>query len=235
MVHGVCRPEEKIAVIGFSDLPRDKLKSFMKNHKNFVSAPEFCNGCNVLTEILNDYQILRNGVDEIMKEIFNKIGTDGIKVRIVGKGYGGALANLYAIHSKAKFMVENHRILTFGAIRVGDENFAKYSNNIINRRRHYRVDYLKDPLPMVPFREKGFRHAGKQYTYITLPFIKKVDDKDYAQKEVFETIYFKTHYCYNKIWEYKSTSANGITEIDYDKIKALTPEETKILEKNNYI
>ena len=220
-------------IIGFVDLKKPQLKDYLINHKKFKSVPEFCTTCLVLTDVLNAFKAVVSDVDVMLNKMIKKIGEKKANVRIIGTGYGGAQANLYAVHAKASTMNQTIILYTFGAIRVGNKEFANYSNDILGLENSFRVVYKKDPLPMVPYKKDGFKHAGMLYHISVLPRIEKKSENDSVRDNVLYSVYFYQHYHYSKIFQYNATNkADDLKQINFDKIK--TPVNgKKSLEKIN--
>jgi len=73
-------------------------------------------------------------------------------------------------------------LFTYGSPRVGNEQFAKYTNDLLTPKKIFRVTYGKDPVPMVPPANLGFLHVGdgayfftdlKTFTKLQVPDEKK--------------------------------------------------------------
>ena len=80
------------------------------------------------------------------------------EVWLTGHSLGGALAVLLAATLRESGMPV-HGLYTFGAPRVGDENFAELLNDSLAGRAHWRVANQGDLIPHVP-PESFFSHAG---------------------------------------------------------------------------
>lgn len=114
---------------------------FLQVHKGFYSA----------------YQTVGEQVQELIEAHSNGIVK---KLIFTGHSLGGALATLAAL--KCRVMDRPHKVITFGAPRVGSLSLASYM-----RRNVVRVVAGGDPiphvpLPWVPWRPKCvYFHAGK--------------------------------------------------------------------------
>ena len=89
---------------------------------------------NELTEFINN-EVLEN--DQIRNIIFT------------GHSLGGGLATIAAQNFGHKYNYLNCMCVTFGAPRVGDENFKKRFNRVCKFSRRYVNEY--DPIPSFPF------------------------------------------------------------------------------------
>ncbi len=74
------------------------------------------------------------------------------RVTLTGFGLGGAIAQLAAAD-----LCDVSEIVTFGSPRVGNAAWCKEQQ----RYRQSRYVYVMDPMPWVPSRRLGFRHAIK--------------------------------------------------------------------------
>ena len=63
--------------------------------------------------------------------------------------------------------IEPEFVYTFGQPRVGDANFAKYYNSLIDI--HYRVTHSHDPVPHLPPEDFGFYHMATEVFYKSEP------------------------------------------------------------------
>jgi len=165
--------------------------------------------------------------------MIKKVGK-GSKVRIIGHGIGGGLANLYAVHAQGTYMFNNLKLYTFGAVRVGDKAFASYSNNILNTNNIFRIVYGSDPISMKPSKKDGFKHSGTLYAIEKLPIIKNRGINDNGQESIVKAVYYKNHYKYNLIWEYKDAPETD-DKLKFDNIKLPKTTDRKLLKtiKNN--
>jgi len=86
---------------------------------------------------------------------------------ICGHSYGGALAQLAAIHFAMRLPSDQLRLYTYGSPRVGDRGFANTLNGLISR--HYRYTIRFDPVVHLPLGLR-YKHAGM---HIRLPCASK--------------------------------------------------------------
>jgi len=85
---------------------------------------------------------------------------------ITGHSYGGALAQLAAVHFARLVSSKGIKIYTFGCPRVGNKKFANQLDALISH--HYRYTVRRDPVPHLPLGIR-YKHAGN---HIQLPYRK---------------------------------------------------------------
>ena len=98
--------------------------------------------------------------EEIRGAVLASVGLGPRKLTITGHSLGGAMAALAAI----EYAVEGWDVdvVTFGAPRLGDDDFARLLNHILPMYR--RFENRGDPIPYMPTYANGWRHAGKSRT-----------------------------------------------------------------------
>ena len=91
-------------------------------------------------------------------------------------------------------------LYTFGAPRLGNKQFANYTNQLLNVKHIFRVVYKKDPIPLLPAYKWGYCHVGDGPYHFrdTKHFSKKrtPDDKKSGLSTLF---HIKDHVQYKKI------------------------------------
>ncbi len=79
---------------------------------------------------------------------------------VFGHSLGGALAILAALElNKQGFSIA--QVITFGAPRVGNKNFARLYDSVL-RPRTFRIVNQNDIVPRLPFWITGYRHCGQE-------------------------------------------------------------------------
>jgi len=85
------------------------------------------------------------------------------KLILTGHSMGGALAQLMALEMHTRnTLPPNFWIVSFGSPRVGNPDFARVTNEQIMPARNIRFVNEADPIPWLPLRSSGFRHAGTE-------------------------------------------------------------------------
>jgi predicted lipase len=102
--------------------------------------------------------------------ILNKLKAKEIDtVYFVGHSLGGALATLAAYDSGVYLANEKITglklgLVTFGAPRVGNADFAKYMNEGLGLITNLRITFKDDPIISVPY-EDTYVHCGSEYHF----------------------------------------------------------------------
>lgn len=166
------------------DLEYDKCPpDFLKNRIDL--QPE--EGMNPLVHcgFLEGYTKLRAGVKRAVQELLRRHVTASLLV--TGHSLGGAMAEIAGLEfsqlgyplastqqnrlsrdglaGKALWSPTMTRLYTFGAPRVGNEDFAEYVHTHKGLAASYRVVHRKDPIPHMPFTGWEYRHIGSEVWY----------------------------------------------------------------------
>jgi hypothetical protein len=106
--------------------------------------------------------------------ITNRINSKDPKEKIssiyfIGHSLGGALATLAAYDSGVYLASQNITsvklgLVTFGAPRVGNADFANFMNSGLGLDLNLRITYKKDPIITVPW-EEDYVHCGSEYNF----------------------------------------------------------------------
>lgn len=100
---------------------------------------------------------LSKKIEDYLKQYNDELNNE---ILLTGHSLGGVLAILTAssLISLPQFSRKIKRIYTYGAPRVGDQNFKQNYNEIL---KHYRFEYGNDPVPSSP--SLGYVHTGERY------------------------------------------------------------------------
>jgi hypothetical protein len=169
------------------------IENWVNNFKyklvDFESIIPECKGCKVHKGFLKGFIKIQEQMFEKYESLLKKIPSD-IKIKQVfflGFSMGSALANISApvFLNKYKNTKAEINLITFGAPRVGNPEFAHYMNNVLPLKRNYRVVYKGDPVTNMPTRKMvstvnplkligraimhninyNYLHGGTQITY----------------------------------------------------------------------
>ena len=134
---------------GSSDI-LDWLRDFMIHRISYSG----CQDCKVHSGFLKAYNPLK---DEMLRKVNTLYQEHPKKVLVTGHSLGGAMATLAAADLvNARYTVD---LITFGAPRVGNKEFAQYVDRIV-KGLNLRVTYKNDIVTVVP--NIGYRHAGQE-------------------------------------------------------------------------
>jgi predicted lipase len=130
-----------------------------------------CSACKVHEGFLTHYNGLRAGIKAALDNILTSNITN---IVITGHSLGGANANLAVADLSQKFPTKKFDLMTFGAPRVGNLNFASLINN--KASNHIRIlaannlrQFMSDLVTTIPW-ANIYVHAGTQIT------IAKIED-----------------------------------------------------------
>ena len=91
------------------------------------------------------------------------------EILVTGHSLGGALANLAAADIREKFpeFRKPMKLFTFGAPRVGNQQFARMMNTYYPEGNNFRVVNKRDIVPHIPTRviNKFYYHNGDEVWY----------------------------------------------------------------------
>ncbi len=116
--------------------------NWMNNFKVFKDSYSYCQGCEVHRGFYNTFL---NVKPDIIKHLngLRKLYPTAL-VRVIGHSMGGALALLTALDI-IKNICDIDALYTFGQPRVGNENFAKYANQMLRGKVSARITNGQDP------------------------------------------------------------------------------------------
>ncbi|EAR84464.2 lipase family protein (macronuclear) [Tetrahymena thermophila SB210] len=134
------------------------LNNWITNLKAFpVDFPD-CDGCQIHMGFRDHAQSIQNHINQCVKNILEKY-VDA-NVIITGHSLGGAIATLISVEVLKYLQPKNQiSLYTFGAPKIGNQNFVEYLNQIIPNS--YRIVNYYDAVPHLPFKQiLDFRHHG---------------------------------------------------------------------------
>lgn len=98
----------------------------------------------------------------------------GYDVLVTGHSMGGALATLAAVDLQTQITRYGFdprplvHLYTFGAIRVGNKDFAFWANNVLYNGAHFHITHARDPVPRLPPTTLlGYLHVPQEIYYRT--------------------------------------------------------------------
>lgn len=110
--------------------------------------------------------------DLLLEEIENHLG-EFQNIVFTGHSLGGALAQLAAPVIGEYFPSKTVEVLTFGAPRVGNEDFVEYFNTYVDI--NYRITNDRDPVPEFPL-DSRFSHVSHAISLSSKGQVTKVPD-----------------------------------------------------------
>jgi len=116
---------------------------------------------NGFQDSLFDNEDIIYEVEDAIKSILDDSEFQGDKSRIyvTGHSLGGALAQVCATYLASVNPDINVKMISFGAPRVGNENFAEWANELPNLSA-WRFVNDWDTIPRTPLNSQGYSHAG---------------------------------------------------------------------------
>ncbi|KAK7197889.1 lipase [Novymonas esmeraldas] len=137
----------------------------------YNTAPSCGRACRVHMGFQNSYLSVRPQVNMAVMRLLGEF--PGYQVLVTGHSLGGAMAVLAAVDVQEQFnkMPQSTKpvaLYTFGAPRVGNPAFAQWTAAILANGPHYRITHGLDPVPQLPPRSFGFRHAPTEVFYRTM-------------------------------------------------------------------
>lgn len=110
--------------------------------------------------------------DLLLEQIEDYLG-EFDKIVFTGHSLGGALAQVAAPVIGEQFPSKTVEVLTFGAPRVGNEDFVEFYNTYVDI--NYRITNDRDPVPALPF-ESRFSHVSHAISLSAKGQVTKVPD-----------------------------------------------------------
>ena len=154
-VHGFIEYKNNKIIVAFRGTA--SITNWVNNIK-FLKDPYInCKKCNVHKGFYQSYKSIQKKV-MLLVDVY-RFANENADVIITGHSFGGALATLSAVELNQRGIKAD--LVTFGSPRVGDNNFAKYANQII-KGRSLRVTYKDDIVTVIPPQAIGFKHVGQE-------------------------------------------------------------------------
>lgn len=179
--YGTLASDPTVAVLVFRGTVLDDLNNMKANVKTkqvSLTSKDFkpCSKCLVHEGFRDAYKnnlrpTLRTKFSPFIINRFNskKAEEKITSVYFIGHSLGGALATLAAYDSgvylaSQKITGIKLGLVTFGAPRVGNADFAKYINESLGLSINIRITYRDDPIISVPW-EDAYVHCGSEYKF----------------------------------------------------------------------
>lgn len=128
----------------------------------------------------------------IMELIDSDLDLDRSTVYLSGHSLGGALAQIAATYLASTHPDINFKMMSFGQPRVGNNNFAKFANEIDNLAV-WRFVNDWDPVPRSPTIIQGYGHAGHlmdMKTQRCSAFYRQVGSNELGYSETYASWYY---------------------------------------------
>ena len=126
----------------------------------FKDVSDICEGCQAHSGFLGSWKGVQNIVFDAWKSTQSQY--DGYRTVVTGLSLGGALATLCAAEMSTMAPRGSISLYTYGSPRVGDQLLASFIESSFGPNT-FRVTHLNDPVPRLPGRLLGFRHAYPEY------------------------------------------------------------------------
>ncbi|XP_046858557.1 lipase-like [Xenia sp. Carnegie-2017] len=149
---GFVKNTQNVIVVSFQG--SDSLQDWFRNIQTLKKSYSGCQDCKIHSGFLKSYSPLK---DEMLRKVNTLYQEHPKKILVTGHSLGGAMATLAAVDLvNAGYPVN---LITFGAPRVGNKEFAQYVDRIV-KGINLRVTYKNDIVTVIP--NKGYRHAGQE-------------------------------------------------------------------------
>ncbi|KAE8383761.1 Alpha/Beta hydrolase protein [Aspergillus bertholletiae] len=124
---------------------------FAKEH-----VDELCDGCEVHTGFWKSWESTAAATLDSVKQALQAY--PGFKLAVTGHSFGGAVGTLAATVLRNSGI--NADLYTYGAPRVGNQEFADY---VSGQGSNFRVTHSNDIVPRMPPRMFGYHQTGPEY------------------------------------------------------------------------
>lgn len=171
--YGTLKSDPTIAVLVFrGTVPSEfsNIKADVKSNQVPLTSKAFkpCAKCLVHEGFRDAY---KNHLREALRLQFTPFIKEKkvTSVYFIGHSLGGALATL-AVYDSGVYLATQKittiklGLVTFGAPRVGNADFAKYMNEDLGLALNLRITYKADPVISVPW-ETTYVHCGSEYHF----------------------------------------------------------------------
>lgn len=139
----------------------ETLENWLENLRFAKTDREMsCPGCKVHSGFLDSFNTVSAGVLAAIKHQHEL--HPGAQVYTTGHSLGGALAIIAAYVLEYDMNVSISGVFTYGAPRVGNGAFADFFNRASDTKVTYRLTHHRDPVPHLPIKAMGFRHAATE-------------------------------------------------------------------------
>lgn len=138
------------------------IKNWMDDLDAFITDYPNCAGCKVHEGFYHTYLAIKDTILSSARALFAKYPKS--KKLITGHSLGGALATLAAIDIQRYFGPVDE-FYTYGSPRVGNREFATFTNGFVTGNFNSRITHNRDPVPHLPFQNLGFYHVDKEVFY----------------------------------------------------------------------
>ncbi|BBN05461.1 hypothetical protein MPTK1_3g13260 [Marchantia polymorpha subsp. ruderalis] len=159
--------------IGFLEalglVDRNSMESFTKLETNCAKGRGKDSKSGLSAEVRRNRQLAYDKATAVVKELM--AANPEAKLFVTGHSLGGSLAALYTtllFHSNEEAATSKLGALyTFGQPRVGGLDFSQYMISKIGENRYWRIVYLNDLVPRIPFDDRlfQFKHSGLCYYF----------------------------------------------------------------------
>ena len=140
----------------------DNIENWIENLDTVMTSYPFCSGCQVHAGFYAAYNDIRADVVSIMTSMRQQYPNS--QMIVTGHSLGAAIATLAYVDLYSQLGSVDY-LYTFGSPRVGDDSFAKYVNEQLDKGFKARITHYEDIIVHLPFYSWGFTHIDQEIFY----------------------------------------------------------------------
>lgn len=153
--------EDEVLIIFRGTEPLD-LQNWIDDLDTYFTPYDQCEGCEVHEGFYGTYLDIQPKILAAAGALFKKYPNS--RKLVAGHSLGGALA-VHAGVDIINHFGEIDEFYTYGSPRVGNAQFAQWSNSKVKGNFNSRITHNRDPVPHLPLESWGFLHVDNEVYY----------------------------------------------------------------------